>query len=426
MNKVLAVTIMILIISVSTIATTGNTVKKVDIPVSSGTTLYVGGSGPNNYSKIQDAIDNASNGDTVFIYNDSLPYYENLIIDKSLFIKGENKKSTVINGGGIDDVVYISANNVSISDLTVENSGFFGYAKFDLNGTLVDIFSDAGIEISSNSNIIFNVIIGYECGDGILIKNSYSNCIFDNEINKDVILINVSDNILSNNNISNSNIGISLLYSIKNTIHENNIQSNDLYGLSLNYSSNYNKIYHNNLFNNTQNAYDECYNSWNNSYPSCGNYWDDYTGEDYSWGTNQNIPGRDGVGDSPHDLPCEYATDYYPLMEPYGMTELSLTFRGGLFKYSSGIKNIGNHTAFNVHWKITLDGGFILLGRNYSGILKPLLPNEEAKVSSLFVFGFGPILLTASVWADNAPKVTVTRTGHLFFFFLQINPGGGI
>ncbi|MBP1662308.1 MAG: hypothetical protein H6P94_557, partial [Thermoplasmatales archaeon] len=34
---------------------------------SSGTWLYVGGSGPGNYTKIQDAIDNASDGDTIFV-----------------------------------------------------------------------------------------------------------------------------------------------------------------------------------------------------------------------------------------------------------------------------------------------------------------------------------------------------------------------
>ena len=32
-----------------------------------GNTLYVGGSGPGNFTKIQDAIDNASNGKTVFV-----------------------------------------------------------------------------------------------------------------------------------------------------------------------------------------------------------------------------------------------------------------------------------------------------------------------------------------------------------------------
>ena len=34
---------------------------------------YVGGSGPGNYSKIQDAIENATKGDTVFVFDDSSP-----------------------------------------------------------------------------------------------------------------------------------------------------------------------------------------------------------------------------------------------------------------------------------------------------------------------------------------------------------------
>ncbi|KAA0009241.1 MAG: hypothetical protein FE036_00850, partial [Thermoplasmata archaeon] len=42
--------------------------------------LYVGGSGPNNYTKIQDAIDNASNGDTIKVYNGI--YKENVVINK--------------------------------------------------------------------------------------------------------------------------------------------------------------------------------------------------------------------------------------------------------------------------------------------------------------------------------------------------------
>ena len=34
-----------------------------------GNTLYVGGTGPGNYSKIQEAIDNASDGDTIIVYS---------------------------------------------------------------------------------------------------------------------------------------------------------------------------------------------------------------------------------------------------------------------------------------------------------------------------------------------------------------------
>jgi len=47
--------------------------KKSSKLISTGNTLYVGGSGEGNYSSIQDAIDDASDGDTVFVYNGS--YY---------------------------------------------------------------------------------------------------------------------------------------------------------------------------------------------------------------------------------------------------------------------------------------------------------------------------------------------------------------
>jgi hypothetical protein len=63
---------------------------------SKGKTLYVGGSGPGNYTKIQDAIDDASDGDTVFVYDDSSPYYKNMVIDKKINLTGEHRETTVI------------------------------------------------------------------------------------------------------------------------------------------------------------------------------------------------------------------------------------------------------------------------------------------------------------------------------------------
>ena len=64
--------------------------REKSIQLTDGNTLYVGGSGPGNYSRIQYAINNASDGDTVFVFDDSSPYFENLIIDVSINLIGEN------------------------------------------------------------------------------------------------------------------------------------------------------------------------------------------------------------------------------------------------------------------------------------------------------------------------------------------------
>ncbi len=70
MKKLLVVAVIVLFIGMSISSSTGFDVREQSsITTSNGKTLYVGGSGPGNYTKIQDAIDNASDGDTVFVYN---------------------------------------------------------------------------------------------------------------------------------------------------------------------------------------------------------------------------------------------------------------------------------------------------------------------------------------------------------------------
>ena len=65
-KKPLAIAVILLFFSVSVIPSTGTTdVKQSTVTTAKGDTLYVGGNGTGNYSKIQDAIDNASDGDTV-------------------------------------------------------------------------------------------------------------------------------------------------------------------------------------------------------------------------------------------------------------------------------------------------------------------------------------------------------------------------
>jgi nitrous oxidase accessory protein NosD len=97
-----------------------------------GNTLYVGGNGSKNYSRIQDAIDNASIGDAIFVYSVSSPYYENIIITKNnIKLVGENKYYTIIDGKGIGHVIEINADNVSIEGFTIQHSGPSEEFNFD-------------------------------------------------------------------------------------------------------------------------------------------------------------------------------------------------------------------------------------------------------------------------------------------------------
>src|SRR4030043_809021 len=93
-KKMIGILVLMLMI-VSTIGPVSATTvsKKTSHPLTTGNILYVGGSGPNNYTKIQDAINDAIDGDTISVYDDSSPYYENIIIEKSITLIGENRET---------------------------------------------------------------------------------------------------------------------------------------------------------------------------------------------------------------------------------------------------------------------------------------------------------------------------------------------
>ena len=230
-------------------------------------TLYVGGQGPNNYTSIQDAIDNASIGETVFVFDDASPYYENLIIDKSIQLIGENKDSTVINGSKLDsflDTINITADNVNIQGFSiVENFGYYYQAAILIMGDYT---------IISNCNIYNNDWIGIFFHDSSF--NQITACEFyynliavhlvdsDDNIIKDCFYYKNCDDILlyenSHNNkiinctcIGNSFSGIHIQHSSGNEIINCTIE-NGYEGIGLAYAPN-TKMQGNTIINNIEN-----------------------------------------------------------------------------------------------------------------------------------------------------------------------------
>ena len=115
MNKGIIISITILFLGVAfSSLTQGIVIEKSNQLISDGNTLYVGGIGPNNYTNIQDAIDDAVDGDTVFVYDDKSPYNENIVVNKSINLYGENQETTIIDSTSWREIVSISADLVNI------------------------------------------------------------------------------------------------------------------------------------------------------------------------------------------------------------------------------------------------------------------------------------------------------------------------
>ena len=76
---------------------------------------------PDDYSTIQEAINNAVDGDTVFVKTGT--YYEHIIVNRTVTLVGEDASTTIIDGSDTGHVVYIVQDNVNITGFTVRNSG---------------------------------------------------------------------------------------------------------------------------------------------------------------------------------------------------------------------------------------------------------------------------------------------------------------
>jgi parallel beta-helix repeat protein len=92
---------------------------------------------PDDYSSIQDAINHAGAGDTIYVRNGT--YHEHLFLNKTLSLVGESRFGTVIDGDGTCTSVVVVADNVNISNFMIRN----GEAGIDISGSGDAIVSNA-------------------------------------------------------------------------------------------------------------------------------------------------------------------------------------------------------------------------------------------------------------------------------------------
>ena len=272
---------------------------------------------PQDYPTIGEAISHASAGDTILVQ--SGVYNENIQIDKSLTLEGQNKADTIIMGNGGStptSVLTLAANDVTVSGFTIESVTYSNTSRYAygiwvegdnckitdniIQNTYIGIFCStqssttitqntitgsikdgirfcAGSQTNiSDNNIISNAVSGIALG-------GYSNTVEGNNLQNNTrgLGLGASNSVVFNNTmLSNTESGIFLSGS-KNIIAANEIEANKygVYITTQGASPSANEIYHNNFVNNFYNAFGNSsylVESWDNGSQSGGNYWSDY------------------------------------------------------------------------------------------------------------------------------------------------------
>jgi len=312
---------------------------------------------PDDYPTIQEAINNADNGDTVFVRNGT--YDEIIFVNKSLSLIGEDRDTTIIDGGRRDGyVVYVKAENVVIQGFTIQSYIFSIGIRLDnaRNSSIVDnnimhngygilVWGSPYTNVSAN-NLYGNINIGigvagshnvhvssnnihYTVQIGVAVSYCNPSYVYDNRITQcrwGLIIGGSGVYIFSNSFVGNLGNAIYLSDARRNTIRQNNITGCGEWGAIFEFAnSSDNLIFQNNFINNTDKARDFAWiyeeyvlstNTWDYGYPLGGNYWSDYNGSDLYQGPFQNVTGSDGIGDDPYFI-YENNTDNYPLTGIY-------------------------------------------------------------------------------------------------------------
>lgn len=195
--------------------------------ISRGTWLYVGGSGPGNYSTIQSAINHANDSDTVYVFPGL--YTENVVANKSIILMGADKNTTIIDANNTGSCISLISRDVRVSGFTVQHSGDTENARFHDSG----ILSHFG---SNDFNHVISDNIIKENHDGIYYWGAQN--------------ITISYNIIKDNRRNGIDLHVGADYC---TINHNRFTNNAAEGIHIDgESSTFNRVIANYLDYNTE------------------------------------------------------------------------------------------------------------------------------------------------------------------------------
>lgn len=279
---------------------------------------------PDDFATIQEAINNATPGDMIFV--SSGLYHERVVINKTVMLVGENRETTIVDGGFAGSVFQITADNVSVTGFKLQNTGW----KWGRSG--VEVYNADYCEIKGNFVFLTCHQIRLNCSRGSKIIGNIVSAPTRDPFPRSaygIRLENSADCLIENNTVSNNIGGIHLqnttnctvirnlffqnsqgirLYSpcVDNKIVANTVCNNTSDGMIEAMPRNQtligNSFVHNNFVNNSQPfIYKVAGCIWDDGFE--GNYWARYNGSDLD---------RDGIGDMPYDVGLDQ--DQYPLM----------------------------------------------------------------------------------------------------------------
>jgi parallel beta-helix repeat protein len=292
---------------------------------------------PEDYGTVQEAINAASPGATIWIAPGI--YNESLVINKTITLIGKPGSEPIFNGGGSGIAITIvsSGSGSTIAGITI-TSWDQGIIVQDACGckiydNIMSLMNNNGIVFQGTSavnNQVYNNIFQQDAVAVDVTSSSYNNTISQNIIKFSTtgLKIDTNGNTICENMISNNQLGMSLVNSDNNTIYHNDFVDNT-YAIQLSFTT-------------------STGNKWDNGYPQGGNYWNNYNGADVKKGPNRDIPGSDGIGDTPYTIAVNN-TDNYPLMKPFnehsvGIANVvvkSVIFQGFTCNITVGVLNYG-------------------------------------------------------------------------------------